>query len=54
MSNLKFIPREKNVGEPGNYVFDKNTSPILEVELGEKFTAETEDSTNGILKKAEC
>ena len=45
------IPREQNVGHLRNYVFDKNTPPILEVEPGEKFVAETEDALNGILRK---
>ena len=47
----KFIPRERNAGHPGNYVFDRNTPPVLEVEPGESFTAETEDTYNGILRQ---
>ncbi len=51
MPELKFVPREKNVGQLRNYVFNKNTPPILEVEAGEKFVAETEDAVNGILRE---
>ena len=47
----KFVPREKNVGQLRSYVFSKNTPPILEVELGEKFVAETEDALNGLLRE---
>lgn len=51
MTEAECIPREKNFGQPHNYIFDKNTPPILEVELGEKFVAETEDALNGILRE---
>jgi len=51
MPEMKHLAREKNVGQLRNYVFDKNTSPILEVELGEKFRAETEDAFNGMLRE---
>ncbi|MFC1984448.1 acetamidase/formamidase family protein [Chloroflexota bacterium] len=51
MPEYKYIPRGKNVGQLRNYVFNKNTPPILEVEPGEKFVAETEDALNGILRK---
>ena len=51
MPEFKYVPREKNVGQLRNYVFNKNTPPILEVEPGEKFVAETEDAVNGILRK---
>jgi len=51
MSELKHIPRENNVGKLRNYTLDKNTSPILEVELGERFVAETEDALNGVLRE---
>lgn len=50
MPEPKHIPREKNVGQLRNYAFDKNTPPVLEVELGEKFVAETEDAYNGLLR----
>lgn len=51
MSELKRVPREKNVGQLRNYAFDKNTPPILEVEPGEKFVAETEDALNGMMRQ---
>ena len=50
MSELKRVPREKTFGEPRHYVLDKNTLPILEVEPGEKFICEVEDSLNGVLR----
>lgn len=50
MSEIKRVPREKNFGEPKHYVLDKNTPPILEVELGERFIGEVEDSLNGVLR----
>ena len=51
MPEVKYISRGKNVGQLRNYVFDKNTLPILEVEPGEKFAAETEDAFNGMLRE---
>jgi amidase len=51
MQQLKSVSREKNVGQLRNYVFDRNTPPILEVELGEKFVAETEDALDGVLRE---
>ena len=51
MSQMKRIPREKNFGEMKNYAFDKNTPPVLEVELGEKFVAELEDCVNGVFRE---
>jgi len=50
MPELKRIPREKNVGRLPNYVFDKNTPPVLKVQRGEKFVAEIEDALNGVLR----
>jgi acetamidase/formamidase len=50
MSELKRIPREKNFGELRHYVLDKNIPPILEVEPGERFICEVEDSWNGVLR----
>ena len=51
MAEIKRVPREMNVGKLRNYVFDRNASPILEVELGEKFVCETEDALNGVLRE---
>ena len=51
MPALKRISREENVGRLKNYVFDKNTPPVLRVRRGEKFVAETEDALNGVLRK---
>jgi acetamidase/formamidase len=48
---LKRVPRDSNVGQLRNYVFDKNTPPILEVEPGEQFAAETEDALSGMLRE---
>jgi hypothetical protein len=39
MATLKRIPRAENVGRLRNYVFDKNTPPVLRVQRGEKFVA---------------
>lgn len=51
MSDIKHVPREKNVGQLRNYAFDKNTPPVLRVALGEKFRVETEDALNGMLRE---
>lgn len=51
MSQIKHVPREKNVGQFRNYVLDKSTPPIIEVEIGEKFVAETEDCYNGMIRE---
>jgi amidase len=51
-NTIRYIPREKNVGQWRNYIFDKNTTPILEVSPGEKFTAATEDALNGLLRES--
>ncbi len=50
-TETKFIQRERNWGQLRNYTFDKNTPPVLEVELGEKFSAETQDTYNGVLRE---
>jgi amidase len=47
---MKRVTRDKNVGRLSNYLFDRNTPPVLEVGLGERFVAETEDALNGILR----
>jgi amidase len=51
MSEMKRVPREKNFGQLRNYAFDKNTPPVVEVECGESFAAETQDSCNGVLRE---
>lgn len=51
MQNLRSVPREKNIGQLRNYVFDRNTPPALEVELGEKFVGEIEDALSGVLRE---
>ena len=51
MEQIRRVPREKNVGEFRNYVFDKDAPPVLVVQPGEKFTAETEDCYNGVIRE---
>ena len=51
MSELKRVPREKSFGTLQPCLLDGSRPPILEVELGEKFIAETEDCFNGMLRK---
>ena len=48
---MKHVSREENVGQLKNYAFNKDTPPVLEVELGEKFSAEIEDALNGLLRE---
>ncbi len=48
---MKHVPRNNNFGQPRNYAFNKQTPPILEVDPGEKFSADLEDALNGILRE---
>jgi acetamidase/formamidase len=51
MAELKYVPRAKNFGQLRNYVFDRNTPPVLEIKLREKFVGETEDAFSGVLRE---
>lgn len=48
---MQHVPIEKNYGDAANYVFDARTPPVLRVSAGEEFTAEVEDSYNGVLRR---
>lgn len=48
---MQHVPIEKNSGHPANYVFDAQTPPVLTVSAGEEFTAEVEDTYNGVLRE---
>ncbi|GAI77230.1 unnamed protein product, partial [marine sediment metagenome] len=50
MSEPKRIPRASNFDELRHFTLDKNIPPVLEVEVGESFVAETEDALLGILR----
>lgn len=48
---MQHIPIEKTFGRPENYVFDSRTPPVLRVSVGEEFTADLQDSYNGVLRE---
>ena len=48
---MQHISLDSNYGRPGNYVFDSRTPPILKVCAGEEFTAEVQDTYNGVLRE---
>lgn len=48
---MQHVPLARNFGNAENYVFDARTPPVLRVAAGEIFTADVEDSYNGVLRK---
>jgi len=51
MPEMKRVARDRNYGSLRNYLLDRDTTPIIEVELGERFVIETEDAFNGMLRE---
>ena len=47
---MQHVPLELNFGNAANYVFDARTPPVLNVRAGEEFTAEVQDTYNGVLR----
>ena len=48
---MQHVPVESSFGSASNYVFDARTPPVLVVSAGEEFSAEVEDSYNGVLRE---
>ena len=48
---MQTVPVGLNYGNQRNYCFDAGTSPVLRVQPGEMFVAETEDAYNGVLRE---
>jgi len=48
---MQHVPLSQNFGHPQNYTFDARTPPVLRVRQGEEFTAEVQDTYNGVLRE---
>lgn len=48
---MQHVPLSSNYGRAANYVFDARTPPVLRVRQGEEFTAEVQDTYNGVLRE---
>lgn len=48
---MQTVPVGLNYGSERNYCFNAGTPPVLRVQPGEMFAAETEDSYNGVLRE---
>ncbi len=48
---MQHVALQKNFGHAGNYVFDARTAPALTVSEGEEFTADVQDTYNGVLRE---
>ncbi len=48
---MQHVPLAENYGNPDNYVFDARTPPVLRVCAGEEFTADVQDTYNGLLRE---
>ena len=48
---MQHVPLGNNFGNAANYVFDARTPPALKVSAGEEFTADVQDTFNGVLRE---
>jgi len=48
---MQHVPLSSSYGRATNYVFDARTPPVLSVRQGEEFTAEVQDTYNGVLRE---
>ena len=51
ITDMQHVPLELNFGNAANYVFDARTPPVLSVRAGEEFTADVQDTFNGVLRE---
>ena len=47
---MQHVPLANNYGKAENYMFDARTPPALTVSAGEEFTADVQDTYNGVLR----
>ncbi|MBN1152021.1 MAG: acetamidase/formamidase family protein [Dehalococcoidia bacterium] len=47
---MQHVPLDRNFGRATNYAFDARTPPVLRVRQDEEFTAELQDTYNGVLR----
>jgi amidase len=51
---MQHVSLANNYGRAENYVFDARTLPVVTVSAGEEFTAEVQDTYNGVLRENPC